>query len=78
MQQADHRCSAIEILGIPRRPRRQLLGVVIAIGIAIGSLAAGRLSGHKVELGLVPIGAVGIGIGALVLASVDQQLRRRR
>lgn len=50
----------------------QLLGAVIAIGIAIGSLAAGRLSGHKVELGLVPIGAVGIGIGAFALAGVHE------
>lgn len=50
----------------------QLLGAVIAIGIAIGSLAAGRLSGHKVELGLVPIGAFGIAIGSFVLAGVDQ------
>lgn len=50
----------------------QLLGAVIAIGIAIGSLAAGRLSGHKVELGLVPIGAVGMGIGSFVLAGVDE------
>ncbi|MGH6893207.1 MAG: MFS transporter, partial [Dongiaceae bacterium] len=49
----------------------QMMGAVIAIGIAIGSLAAGRLSGHKVELGLVPIGAVGMGIGAFVLAGVD-------
>jgi acyl-[acyl-carrier-protein]-phospholipid O-acyltransferase / long-chain-fatty-acid--[acyl-carrier-protein] ligase len=52
--------------------RTQLLGAVIAIGIAVGSLAAGRLSGHKVELGLVPIGAVGMGVGAFVLAGVDQ------
>ena len=29
-----------------------------AIGIGIGSLAAGRLSGDKVELGLAPIGAI--------------------
>jgi acyl-[acyl-carrier-protein]-phospholipid O-acyltransferase/long-chain-fatty-acid--[acyl-carrier-protein] ligase len=50
----------------------QLLGAVVAIGIAIGSLAAGRLSGHKVELGLVPIGAVGMGIGSFVLAGVDE------
>ncbi|HET6621976.1 MAG TPA: acyl-[ACP]--phospholipid O-acyltransferase [Dongiaceae bacterium] len=48
----------------------QLLGAMIAIGIALGSLAAGRLSGHKVELGLVPIGAVGIGIGSFFLAGV--------
>src|SRR5262249_39863061 len=47
--------------------KTQLLGAVIAIGIAIGSLAAGRLSGAKVELGLVPIGAVGMAIGAFVL-----------
>ena len=50
----------------------QLLGAMIAIGIAIGSLAAGRLSGHKVELGLVPIGAVGIAIGSFFLAGVHE------
>lgn len=50
----------------------QMLGAVIAIGIALGSLAAGRLSGHKVELGLVPIGAAGMAIGAFVLAGVDE------
>ena len=43
----------------------------LAIGIGTGSLAAGRLSGHKVELGLVPIGAIGITIGALVIATND-------
>ncbi|HKP23662.1 MAG TPA: acyl-[ACP]--phospholipid O-acyltransferase [Dongiaceae bacterium] len=48
-----------------------LLGVALAVGIGIGSLVAGRLSGHKVELGLVPIGAIGITIGALVLATID-------
>ncbi|MDQ7247337.1 acyl-[ACP]--phospholipid O-acyltransferase [Dongia sedimenti] len=45
------------------------LWVSVAIGIAIGSVAAGRLSGHKVELGLVPIGSVGIGITALFLVT---------
>jgi acyl-[acyl-carrier-protein]-phospholipid O-acyltransferase/long-chain-fatty-acid--[acyl-carrier-protein] ligase len=49
----------------------QLLGAVIAIGIALGSLAAGRLSGAKVELGLVPIGAFGMALGAFVLAWID-------
>src|SRR5262249_54248061 len=39
-----------------------------AIGIGIGSLAAGRLSGDKVELGLAPIGAIGMGIFAIALA----------
>ncbi len=45
-----------------------LLQTFIAVGIGVGSLAAGRLSGDKVELGLVPLGALGIGISALVLA----------
>src|SRR6185369_27492 len=36
-----------------------LLGTYLAVGIGIGSLAAGRLSGDKVELGLVPLGSIG-------------------
>jgi acyl-[acyl-carrier-protein]-phospholipid O-acyltransferase / long-chain-fatty-acid--[acyl-carrier-protein] ligase len=39
-----------------------LLGTFLAIGIGIGSLAAGRLSGDHIELGLVPLGSVAIGI----------------
>ena len=48
----DRRCS--------RRPPRS--------ASAIGSLAAGRLSGDKVELGLAPIGAFGMGLFALGLS----------
>jgi 1-acyl-sn-glycerol-3-phosphate acyltransferase len=33
---------------------------VFSIGIAIGSLVCERLSGHKVEIGLVPIGSIGL------------------
>jgi acyl-[acyl-carrier-protein]-phospholipid O-acyltransferase/long-chain-fatty-acid--[acyl-carrier-protein] ligase len=44
-----------------------LLQTSLAIGIGIGSLAAGRLSGDKVELGLVPLGAIGMGVCALLL-----------
>ena len=40
-----------------------------AIGIGVGSMAAGRLSGDKVELGLVPIGAFGMGVFSLLLAA---------
>jgi acyl-[acyl-carrier-protein]-phospholipid O-acyltransferase/long-chain-fatty-acid--[acyl-carrier-protein] ligase len=40
-----------------------------AIGIGTGSMAAGRLSGEKVELGLVPIGAFGMGVFSLLLAA---------
>jgi acyl-[acyl-carrier-protein]-phospholipid O-acyltransferase/long-chain-fatty-acid--[acyl-carrier-protein] ligase len=45
-----------------------LLQTFIAVGIGAGSFAAGRLSGDKVELGLVPLGALGIGLSALALA----------
>ncbi|HWO43911.1 MAG TPA: MFS transporter, partial [Candidatus Eisenbacteria bacterium] len=38
-----------------------LLGTFLAIGIGAGSLAAGRLSGDKIELGLVPLGSVAMG-----------------
>lgn len=41
--------------------------VFLGIGIAIGSLLAGRLSGDRIELGLVPIGAIGIGIAAVLI-----------
>ncbi len=40
----------------------------LGIGIALGSMAAGRLSGDKVELGLTPLGSIGMGIAGLWLA----------
>ncbi|MEE9172987.1 MAG: acyl-[ACP]--phospholipid O-acyltransferase [candidate division NC10 bacterium] len=46
-----------------------ILGAFLAIGIGIGSVAAGRLSGDKVELGLVPLGSIGIGGFSILLAS---------
>src|SRR5262245_12985006 len=48
-----------------------LLGTFLAIGIGIGSLAAGRLSGDHIELGLVPLGSVAMGIclGLVALSS---------
>lgn len=45
------------------------LGAFLAIGIGIGSLAAGRLSGDKVELGLVPLGSIGMGVFSFLLWS---------
>lgn len=44
-----------------------LLGTFLAIGVGIGSFLAGRLSGDKVELGLVPLGSIGMGLFALFL-----------
>jgi acyl-[acyl-carrier-protein]-phospholipid O-acyltransferase/long-chain-fatty-acid--[acyl-carrier-protein] ligase len=37
-----------------------LLMASLAIGIGVGSMAAGRLSGDRIEPGLVPIGALGM------------------
>jgi len=37
-----------------------LLQAAIAIGIGLGSLAAGYLSGGKIEYGLIPLGALGM------------------
>ncbi len=45
-----------------------LLGTFLAVGVGLGSLLAGRLSGDKVELGLVPLGSIGMGFFAVLLA----------
>ena len=45
-----------------------VLTAFAAIGIGAGSLAAGRLSGDKVELGLAPIGSIGMGVFSVVLS----------
>jgi 1-acyl-sn-glycerol-3-phosphate acyltransferase len=49
-----------------------LLLTVFSIGVGTGSLLCERLSGHKVEIGLVPFGSIGLSVfGAdLFLASV--------
>ncbi|HEX2225771.1 MAG TPA: MFS transporter, partial [Candidatus Binatia bacterium] len=47
--------------------RISLLWTFAAVGIGGGSLMAGRLSGDKIELGLVPLGAMGMGFFALLL-----------
>ncbi len=45
-----------------------LLNAFAAIGIGVGSMVAGRLSGDKVELGLAPVGSIGMGVFALLLS----------
>ena len=44
-----------------------LLLALFSIGIGIGSLLCERLSGHRVELGLVPFGSIGLSLFALDL-----------
>src|SRR6185437_16033862 len=44
---------------------------MVALGIGLGSPLVGFLSGGKVELGLVPIGALGM-IGAILVLALDR------
>ncbi len=58
-----------------------VLLAVFSVGIGLGSLLCERLSGHKVEIGLVPFGAIGMSLFALDLyfaspaAPLGQDLR---
>ncbi|MGA2541761.1 MAG: acyl-[ACP]--phospholipid O-acyltransferase [Verrucomicrobiota bacterium] len=44
------------------------LNVALALGIGLGSVAAGYLSGSKIEYGLVPLGALGLSVFSASLA----------
>jgi acyl-[acyl-carrier-protein]-phospholipid O-acyltransferase/long-chain-fatty-acid--[acyl-carrier-protein] ligase len=44
-----------------------LMVTALAVGIGAGSLLAGRLSGDKVELGLVPLGSAFMGLSSILL-----------
>ena len=46
-----------------------LLQASLAIGIGVGSLAAGFLSGRRIEPALVPIGALGLAVSGAVLGT---------
>ncbi len=56
-----------EIMGLDDL-RVGLLSTFLAVGIGTGSVTAGRLSGAKVELGLVPLGSIGMGAFSLLLS----------
>jgi acyl-[acyl-carrier-protein]-phospholipid O-acyltransferase/long-chain-fatty-acid--[acyl-carrier-protein] ligase len=45
-----------------------LLSVALALGIGLGSVVAGYLSGGKIEYGLVPLGALGLSLASTSLA----------
>jgi 1-acyl-sn-glycerol-3-phosphate acyltransferase len=44
-----------------------MLLATFAIGVGIGSLLCERLSGHRIELGLVPFGSIGLSVFAIDL-----------
>ncbi|UVT21392.1 MAG: MFS transporter [Nitrospira sp.] len=47
---------------------------VLAIGIGLGAVLAGRLSGSKIETGLIPPGAIGLALGLFVLGLIPPSL----
>lgn len=47
-----------------------ILITFLAVGIGVGSIFAGRLSGDKVEPGMVPIGAIGMGVFSILMSLV--------
>lgn len=48
---------------------------LFSIGIAIGSLACDKLSNHRIEVGIVPLGSLGITVfGALMATSIPATL----
>ncbi|MBW3694547.1 MFS transporter [Vibrio sp. T187] len=48
---------------------------LFSIGIAVGSLACDKLSNHRIEIGIVPIGSLGISIfGGLMAISIPEAL----
>ena len=49
--------------------RTGILQAAVAIGIGLGSLTAGYLSGGKVEYGLIPLGSVGMTVFGILLSA---------
>src|SRR5262249_8183649 len=52
-----------------------LLQAAVGIGIGLGSVAAGYLSGGKIEYGLIPIGAIGMTVFGALLYNPGHTLR---
>ncbi len=59
---------AKDVLGIANPLMTSYLQAATAIGIGLGSFAAGYLSGNKIEYGLVPLGSVGMTLFGALLA----------
>lgn len=63
----------MERLGLDET-RSGYLFLAAALGIGIGSLLSAKLSGRNVEFGIVPIGAAGITVSALLLHAAPDNL----
>lgn len=58
---------AKDVLNISDPQRSSYLQAATAIGIGVGSFAAGYLSGGKIEYGLIPLGSIGMTLLAALL-----------
>src|SRR2546428_1024724 len=58
---------ASDVLGINDPQKTSYLQAATAVGIGLGSFAAGYLSGGKIEYGLIPLGSVGLTVFAALL-----------
>jgi len=65
---------AEHVLFVPQRNVGPLLGVLV-LGIGIGNLLAGIWSAGKIELGIVPLGAAGIVVTSILLATVPESTK---
>lgn len=50
-----------------------LLLAAFSVGVGLGSLLCERLSGHKVEIGLVPLGSIGLSIFGIAICFIVQK-----
>ncbi|MBI2682995.1 MAG: MFS transporter [Acidobacteriales bacterium] len=62
---------AQEVLNVSNAHSSYLMAAA-AIGIGIGSLAAGYMSGHKIEYGLIPLGSIGMTVMSVALWGLGQ------
>lgn len=56
----------MEVLGLSKEASG-LLFLLAAVGIGIGSMASGKLSGRGIEFGIVPVGALGLTLANILL-----------
>lgn len=51
-----------------------IMQTVLALGIAMGALLAGKLSGDRIEYGLIPLGLLGVGLSILSFFWVSESV----
>ena len=63
-----------EFLGLTNTAVVQGIMAFAGIGIMIGSITAGRISRNHIEIGLVPVGAIGITISLVLIRVFDSHI----